>query len=145
MENISGKILLVDDNRYDVLLIKAALKDFDAEEKIVVAQDGEEAFALLFQDKNNKIPHEHLPRIILLDIKMPMIDGIEVLRVIRSNNALKKIPVIMLSSSRDTIDMEQSYNLGANSFVVKPVNLNEFNSVVKEVGKYWLQINEFNN
>lgn len=145
MSNISDKILLVDDNPYDVMLIKEALKKFDIEKNIIVAEDGEEAIGFLFQNTNPDLANGLLPKMILLDIKMPLIDGLEVLKVIRSDNSMNKVPVIMLTSSRDSKDLDLCYNLGANSFVVKPVNLNDFNYVVKQVGKYWLQINELNN
>lgn len=135
-------ILLVDDDPNDVLLMTSALSEFHFGNEIIVAEDGEEALDFLYQ--KGKFAHYSggQPIFIMLDIKMPMMDGIEVLKIIRSDKLFDSIPVIMMTSSRDTHDLEECYKHGANSFVVKPVNIGEFITVVKDVGKYWGVINE---
>lgn len=135
-------ILLVDDNNNDVILMKSALAEANFANEIIVAEDGEEALDFLYKRGKFADYKGDLPVFILLDIKMPMMDGIEVLKIIRSDNAFNGIPVIMMTSSRDAHDMEDCYQYGANSFVVKPVNIIDFVKVVKEVGKYWVVINE---
>jgi CheY-like chemotaxis protein len=135
-------ILLVDDSANDVTLIRAALEQAHFGNPIVVAEDGVEALDFLY-NRGKFVDYEgDEPLFILLDIKMPLMDGIEVLKVIRADPAFKMIPVIMLTSSRDSHDLEACYHEGANSFVVKPVNITEFMSVVKEIGQYWIVVNE---
>jgi two-component system, response regulator len=135
-------ILLVDDSPNDVTLIKAALEDSNLGNDIVVAEDGEEALDFLYKRGKYANYSGGIPIFILLDIKMPLMDGIEVLKIIRSDEALNKIPIIMLTSSRDSHDLQECYNNGANSFVVKPVNINDFIGVVKKLGQYWVVVNE---
>jgi two-component system response regulator len=136
-------ILLVDDSENDVKLIKAVLQEAHLGNDIIVAEDGVEALDFLY--KRGKFSNSIIedPIFILLDIKMPLMDGIEVLKIIRSDVKFKMIPIIMLTSSRDSHDLQECYNNGANSFVVKPININEFVGVVKEIGQYWFIINEF--
>jgi two-component system, response regulator len=142
MQTIIKNILLVDDSPNDVQLIKAALEDAHFGNDIVVAEDGEEALDFLFKrGKFAGIAHND-PVFILLDIKMPMLDGIEVLKIIRADSTFNKVPVIMLTSSRDSHDLQECYDNGANSFVVKPVNIIDFIKVVKELGQYWVVVNE---
>ena len=135
-------ILLVDDSANDITLIKSALEEAHLGNNIIVAEDGEEALDFLY--KRNRFANYtgDAPVFILLDIKMPMMDGIEVLKIIRADEAFNKVPVIMLTSSRDIHDLQACYNIGANSFVVKPININEFMGAVKELGQYWVIINE---
>ena len=142
MKSTIKKILLIDDSANDVTLIKASLLNSHFGNDIVVAEDGEEAIDYLY--KKNKFAGDQSdePVFILLDIKMPLMDGIEVLKVIRSDPKFNKVPIIMLTSSRDSHDLIECYNNGANSFVVKPVNINEFMLVVKELGQYWVVVNE---
>jgi CheY-like chemotaxis protein len=142
METTIKNILLVDDSANDVTLIKAVLKDAHLGNEIIVAEDGEEALDYLY--KRGKFADYSIdnPVFILLDIKMPLMDGIEVLKIIRSDAAFNKIPIIMLTSSRDSRDIQACYDNGANSFVVKPVNMNDFIKVIKELGQYWVVINE---
>jgi CheY-like chemotaxis protein len=142
METIIRKILLVDDSDNDVILIKAVLKDAHLGNEIIVAADGEEAIEFLYRRGRFAGYEGGMPVFILLDIKMPLMNGIEVLKIIRSDKTFSQIPVIMLTSSRDTNDLQECYNNGANSFVVKPVKITEFIEVVKELGQYWVVINE---
>jgi len=142
MESSFRSILLVDDDPNDVTLIKSALEEVHFGNQIVVAEDGEEAVDYLFHRGRYIDCTDSLPVFILLDIKMPIMDGIDVLKIIRNNPSFDYVPVIMMTSSRDTSDLEECYKCGANSFVVKPVNIVEFIKVVKEVGKYWVVINE---
>jgi CheY-like chemotaxis protein len=142
MNAMYKSILLVDDSENDVKLVMAALQGANLGNNIIVAEDGEEALDFLY--KRGKFANDSFdaPIFVLLDIKMPMLDGIEVLKVIRSDAAFNKIPVIMLTSSRSSQDLDDCYNAGANSFVVKPVNIPDFLEVVKELGKYWVVVNE---
>jgi CheY-like chemotaxis protein len=142
METTIKNILLVDDSANDVILIKSALKNAHFGNEIIVAEDGEEAIGFLYKRGKFADYSGGMPVFILLDIKLPLMNGIEVLKVIRSDKAFKHIPVIMLTSSRDTLDLKECYDNGANSFVVKPVNINDFMLVVKELGQYWVVINE---
>ncbi len=135
-------ILLVDDSVNDVALIRNALTKAHLGNNIIVAEDGEEALDFL-ERKGKFADHEgDDPVLILLDIKMPLVDGKEVLKLIRSNEAYKKIPVVMLTSSRNTSDLEECYKLGANSYVVKPIDVIDFVRVVSEIGQYWVVLNE---
>jgi len=142
MKTIIKDILLVDDSENDVKLIKAALADANFGNDIVVAEDGEEAIDFLYKRGKFAGYTRDEPIFILLDIKMPLMDGIEVLKIIRGDSAFNKVPVIMLTSSRDAHDLQDCYDNGANSFVVKPVNIHDFMSVVKDLGQYWVVINE---
>jgi CheY-like chemotaxis protein len=142
METTIKNILLVDDSANDVILIKSALKNAHFGNEIIVAEDGEEAIDFLYKRGKFGDYSGGTPVFILLDIKLPLMNGIEVLKVIRSDQAFKHIPVIMLTSSRDTADLKECYDNGANSFVVKPVNISDFMLVVKELGQYWVVINE---
>lgn len=142
MKTIVKDILLVDDSANDVILIKNALAEAKMGNNIIVAEDGEEAIDFLNTRGKFAGYTGGKPIFILLDIKMPMMDGIEVLKVIRQDPEYNQVPVIMLTSSRDTHDLQVCYDNGANSFVVKPVNMSSFMQVVKELGKYWVVINE---
>jgi len=142
MESSFRSILLVDDDPNDVTLMKSALEEVHFGNPIIVAEDGEEALDYLFHRGRFADINDNLPVFILLDIKMPKLDGIDILRLIRDEPSFDKVPVIMMTSSRDTSDLEECYKYGANSFVVKPINITEFIQVVKEIGKYWVVINE---
>lgn len=142
MQTIIKNILLVDDSPNDVILIKSALGNTHLGNQIIVAEDGEEALDFLYKRGKFSDSDYEMPIFILLDIKMPFMDGIEVLKIIRADAAFNKVPVIMLTSSRDSRDLQECYDNGANSFVVKPVNINDFMGVVKELGQYWVVINE---
>jgi CheY-like chemotaxis protein len=135
------RILIVDDSPKDVELTIAALAEKNLANEVVVAEDGEEALDYLY--KRGKFSNDNgNPGIILLDIKMPKMNGIEVLKHIRSNPKFKSIPVIMLTSSHEEKDLVESYNLGANSYVVKPVDIVQFIDAIKSLGQYWAVINQ---
>lgn len=136
-------ILLVEDNPNDVELTIRALKKNNLLNTLIRVKDGEEALDYIFTrgafiDRDIK----DTPTLILLDLKLPKIDGIEVLRIIKSDPRTKKIPVVVLTTSKDERDVSESYNLGANSYIVKPVDFEKFVAAVKELGYYWLLLNE---
>lgn len=136
------RILLVEDNPKDVELTLAALAEHNLANKVVVTRDGVEGLDYLYRRGQFKLRAEGNPAVILLDIKMPKVDGLEVLRLIKSDMELKAIPVVMLTSSREEKDLISSYQLGVNAYVVKPVNFQEFVDAVKELGVFWAIINE---
>ncbi len=135
-------ILLVEDNPDDVELTVHALKKNNIANPIAVVRDGQEALDYLFyQGKYSGGVHD-LPHLILLDLKLPKVDGIEVLGKIKSEKTLKLIPVVVLTSSKEESDMVKSYDYGVNSYIRKPVDFDQFVDTVKQVGFYWLLINE---
>jgi two-component system response regulator len=142
MKTTIKNILLVDDSENDIKLIKTALHEAHLGNEIIVAEDGEEALDFLYKRGKYSEFNSDIPIFILLDIKMPLMDGIEVLKIIRSDLSFNKIPIIMLTSSSDDHDLKECYENGANSFVVKPVVVKDFMEVVKELGQYWVVINE---
>ncbi|MCD6111923.1 MAG: response regulator [Bacteroidales bacterium] len=131
-------ILLVEDNPDDVELTLRAFRKYNFTNDIIVANDGEEALEIIFERANNK---KLKPDLILLDISLPKVNGIEVLRQIKTNDITKTIPVIILTSSNEEKDLVESYNYGANSYIRKPVDFKMFIDVVKEIGLYWLLLN----
>jgi CheY-like chemotaxis protein len=136
------RILLVEDDPRDVELTLTALDDYKLANEVIVCRDGQEALDYLysrgkFSDRVNEIP-----AVILLDLKLPKVDGLEVLQKIKSDERLKMIPVVMLTSSHEEKDMMRSYRLGVNAYVVKPVDFHEFINAVKELGVFWAVINE---
>jgi CheY-like chemotaxis protein len=133
-------ILLVEDSAKDIELTMAALEDSHLANRVVVLRDGSEALDYLRLQAENG--GDGLPAVMLLDIKMPKVNGIEVLREIRGDAGLKHIPVVMLTSSKEGPDLAQCYELGANAYVVKPVEFGEFFEAVKAVGKFWAVVNE---
>lgn len=138
------EILLVEDNKHDAELAMLALKESNLFNNVVWLKDGKEALDFLFGRgvyKDRDLNHH--PRVILLDLKMPKVDGLEVLREIRANEKTKKIPVVVLTSSREDKDIIRSYELGVNSFIVKPVDFDQFTKCVKDIGYYWALINQF--
>jgi CheY-like chemotaxis protein len=145
MNLILKNILLIDDDINDVTLMKTALKESHFSNEIIVAEDGEVGLDLLYRRGKFSDYKGELPAFILLDIKMPMMNGIEVLKIIREDHLFDKIPVVMMTSSRDVRDLDECYKYGANSFIVKPVNITDFIRVIKEVGQYWGVINETQN
>ena len=135
-------ILLVEDNPLDVELTLAALAEHHLANEVVVTHDGEEALDYLhLRGRFQGRPPGH-PAVILLDLKMPKVDGLEVLRAIKGDAALKTIPVVMLTSSREEPDLVRSYALGVNAYVVKPVDFQAFVTAVKQVGVFWAVHNE---
>lgn len=137
-----ANILLVEDNAMDVELILDAFKEARLMNKIQIARDGREALDHLFGkgDYADRTAYP-LPDLILLDLKMPGIDGHEVLRKVKGTEKLKRLPVIILTSSKDEGDRAMSYDNGANSYLVKPVSFDDFLDVVKQVSEYWLTLN----
>jgi len=135
-------ILLVEDNENDEVLTIRALHKNNIVNEVVVARDGEEALDFLFgTGKYEGLPRQK-PVLTLLDIKLPKVNGIEVLRAIRGDEKLKLLPVVMLTSSNQEKDIIESYQLGVNSYIVKPVDFNQFSESVKVLGLYWLVLNE---
>ena len=135
------KILLVEDNADDELLTLRVFKKNNIKNEVVVARDGAEALEVLLGSAT-KPPMNPLPTIILLDLKLPKVDGLEVLRLIRTNEKVKTIPIVVLTSSKEEQDVIESYKLGANSYVRKPVEFTEFSDAVSRLGIYWLLLNE---
>ncbi|MDP2174057.1 MAG: response regulator [Candidatus Cloacimonadaceae bacterium] len=134
-------ILLVEDNPSDIELTKRALSKSRIGNELIVKEDGLEALTYLFEECG-KPGKASLPTLILLDLKLPVVDGMEVLRRIRTDERTKRLPVVILTSSGETVDIGNSYDLGANSFIRKPVDFNQFAEAVKYLGLYWLVINE---
>jgi CheY-like chemotaxis protein len=136
------KILLAEDNPNDVELTLTALQEHGLQNEVVVARDGTEVLDYLYargKFASNSVP---LPVVIFLDLKMPKVDGLEVLHQIKSDPALQHIPVVVLTSSRQEQDLVESYGLGVNAYVVKPVAFDKFIDVVKNIGLFWVLINE---
>jgi len=136
------RILLVEDNPKDVELTLSALAENNLANEVVVTRDGAEGLDYLYRRGQFKLRAEGNPAVILLDLKMPKVDGLEVLRLIKSDMELKAIPVVMLTSSREEKDLIASYQLGVNAYVVKPVNFRDFADAVKELGVFWAIVNE---
>lgn len=138
----SVEILLVEDNPNDLELTLRALRKNKVANDIQIAVDGEEAVQFLFREGKFADRPEGNPQMVLLDLKLPKIDGMEVLRRLRTDVGTRSIPVVVLTSSREERDIVESYNLGVNSYVVKPVEFDKFISAVSEVGMYWLLLNQ---
>jgi two-component system, response regulator len=136
------KILLAEDNPKDVELTLEALEDSNLANRVVVVKDGVETLEYLRCQGQYVNREPSLPSVLLLDIKMPRKDGIEVLREIREDSLLKLLPVVMLTSSREDKDLLNSYYLGVNAYVVKPVNFNGFIDAIKQLGIFWGLVNE---
>ncbi len=137
------ELLLVEDNLHDAELTIRSLKKVNLANKLFHVKDGAEALDFIFcRGEYSDRKHQKNPKVILLDIKMPKVDGIEVLRQIKSNEATRSIPVVIMTSSKEEQDIITSYNLGVNSYVVKPVNFEGFARAVAELGLYWLINNQ---
>jgi two-component system, response regulator len=136
-------ILLVEDNPDDVELTRRAFKKSNIANELVVVGDGQEAIDFLFATGAHAGRDvEHLPEVVLLDLKLPKVDGLEVLRRMRSHEHTRMLPVVILTSSKEEHDMVSGYALGANSYVRKPVDFIEFTEAVKTLGLYWLVLNQ---
>ena len=139
MVNLEPKtILLVEDNPDDEKLTLRAMRQSDVPNTIMVAHDGAEALEIIFGNGNRA---HRLPALVLLDLKLPKVSGLEVLEKLRANEATKTLPVVVLSSSDEERDIAESYSLGANSYIRKPVDFDEFIDSVRQLGTYWLSIN----
>jgi CheY-like chemotaxis protein len=136
------RILLAEDNANDVELTMTALRENNVLNEVVVVRDGAEALDYLFQREGFRQRGGGNPALLLLDLKMPKVDGIEVLRQVKADPALKTIPVVVLTSSREEQDLVRTYDLGVNAYVVKPVDFHEFIEAVKLLGGFWAVINE---
>lgn len=137
------KILLIEDNISDVELAQRALKKLNIANPIVVLEDGKEALDYLFcRGKYAHIPEGDIPALILLDLKLPVIDGLSILREIRSNPKTRAYIVVILTSSKEEQDLIAGYEIGVNSFIQKPVDFSRFLEVMKQIGFYWLLLNE---
>ena len=136
-------ILLVEDNPMDVELILEALPEYNFANRIVTVKDGVEALEYLNCTGKYKSRRGNNPAVILLDIKMPRMDGIELLQILKKDEKLKLIPVVMLTSSHEEPDLKKCYELGANAYVVKPVKFSDFIDAVKQIGVFWTLLNEF--
>ncbi|HVH66642.1 MAG TPA: response regulator [Gemmatimonadales bacterium] len=136
----SGHILLVEDNSDDVALTMRALKSHNITNEVIVARDGVQALEYLFGKDGGSGPEE-LPAVVLLDLKLPRVNGMEVLQRIRAEERTKLLPVVILTSSDEERDVVDGYSLGANSYVRKPVDFVEFTQAAKQLGLYWLLMN----
>ena len=140
---MASEIILVEDNISDADLITRALAKSNVANKILHLKDGQEALDYLFSEGKWKgIKTSNLTKLILLDLKMPKISGLEVLRKIKSNEETKKIPVVVLTSSKEDPDIQECYKLGVNSYVVKPLGFDEFSKTVSQLGMYWMLLNQ---
>ena len=136
-------ILLVEDNPDDITLTLRALKKNNISNEVVIAKDGVEALDYLFgtgmyEDRDTSV----MPVVTLLDLKLPRIDGLEVLKRVRENERTKLIPIVILTSSKEENDLINGYSLGANSYIRKPVDFNQFSEAIRELGLYWILLNE---
>jgi len=143
MTSTPVEILLVEDNPSDVKLTLKALQKYNLANKVTVLKDGAEALDFLFaegiySDRNYK----EIPKVIFLDLKLPLVDGIEVLRKIKSDETTRRIPVVVLTSSKESRDIDECYQLGVNSYVVKPLDFEKFLDSVSNLGLYWVLMNE---
>lgn len=143
MSEEAVEILLVEDNPHDIKLALHAFQIHKIANKIEVVRDGAEALEFIFC--TDRYAHRKLvngPRFILLDLKLPLVDGLEVLKRIKSDPRTQAIPVVMMTSSREECDLVESYKLGVNSYIVKPVDFEQFTEAVRQLGYYWLLLNQ---
>jgi two-component system response regulator len=139
----SRLILLVEDNRDDVELTLRAFEKSQVDGEIVVAPDGEEALEFIFAEgRHAGRDITRVPDVVLLDLKLPKLDGLEVLERLRADARTRRLPVVILTSSREQRDLAATYDLGANSYVQKPVDFDEFMTAARQIGVYWLDVNE---
>lgn len=144
METMIPKVLLVEDNPDDEALTLRAFRKSNLTNEIVVARDGVEALDYLFGTGTYAGRDvEDLPQLVLLDLKLPKVDGLEVLQRVRESDITKTLPVVVLTSSKEQEDLLTSYSLGANSYIRKPVDFNQFIQAVQQLGLYWLVLNQY--
>jgi DNA-binding response OmpR family regulator len=136
-----GRILMVEDDNNDVDMTMTALEEYNLANEVVVTRDGEEALDYLYCRGRYKSRANDNPAVLLLDLKLPKVDGLEVLRQVKSDDKLRMIPVVVLTSSHEEKDMVASYQLGVNAYVVKPVDFHEFVNAIRELGVFWAVIN----
>ena len=141
MSNL-GRILMVEDDPKDVELTLTALEEYNLANEVVVTRDGEEALDYLCRRGSFTTRSNENPAVLLLDLKLPKVDGLEVLEQIKSDERLRMVPVVVLTSSREERDLVASYRLGVNAYVVKPVDFHEFVNAIKELGIFWGIINQ---
>lgn len=142
MDNIAVEVLLVEDNPRDAELTIRALKKHHLANQLFHVEDGAEALDFLFaRGKYQGIENNHPPRVVLLDLKLPKVNGLEVLRILKTSERTRSIPVVVVTSSAEDPDMRAAYDLGANSYVVKPVQFEAFVEAMSKVGIYWLMVN----
>jgi CheY-like chemotaxis protein len=132
------EIVVVEDDPNDAELIMRVLKKHNLANKVVLLTDGEQALEFLAGKKSST----HVPKVVLLDIKLPKVDGIEVLKVLKADDRTKNIPVVILTSSREERDVVAAYELGVNSYVTKPIKFDDFAKAVSELGLYWMLLNK---
>jgi CheY-like chemotaxis protein len=135
-------ILLVEDNINDVELTLAALQNNNVANQVIIARHGGEALDYLYRRGNHEKRPEGNPVVVFLDLKMPKVDGLEVLRQMKNDDSLKMIPVVMLTSSREEADLIKSYKFGVNAYVVKPVGFEQFTEAIRQLGIFWAVLNE---
>ncbi len=135
-------VLLVEDSKNDVELALEALAEEDFVENIIVVGDGQQALEFLLRAGPHAEREPGNPILVVLDLKLPRVDGLEVLRQVKSDPRLKNIPIVMLTSSREEADLKASYSLGANAFVVKPVGFEEYTQALQALGSFWTTVNE---
>ena len=142
MENQSLEILLIEDNPYEAELTIRGLKKHNFANKLYHIDDGADALDFIFErGKYKDQVRSGLPRLILLDIKLPRVDGIEILRQLKANEKTRTIPVVILTSSKENQDVKACYDLGVNSYIVKPVDFDSFSKAVADLGMYWMLLN----
>lgn len=143
MEHEKYDIILVEDNPNDAELMVHSLKKNHLANKLIVLEDGEQALNYIFcRGQYAKRDSDELPKVIFLDLKLPKVNGLEVLEQVKSNDKTKQIPIVIVTSSKEDPDIEAAYRLGANSYVVKPVDFDKFKETINQLGLYWLVINE---
>jgi len=145
-ENQYDTVVLVEDNPDDAELTMRSLNSLQLGNQIIWLKDGAEAINYLFDqhpDQSHKVSNQ--PRLILLDLKLPKVNGIEVLKRIKSDDQMKTVPVVVMTSSNESVDLKTCYELGVNSFVTKPINYQEFIEATKNIGLYWLLVNQVPN
>jgi CheY-like chemotaxis protein len=140
--NKLGRILMVEDDPKDIELTLTALEEYNLVNEVIVTRDGEQALDYLYCRGEYKTRSRGNPAVMLLDLKLPKVDGLEVLKQIKSDGELRMVPVVVLTSSKEEKDMVASYKLGVNAYVVKPVDFHEFVNAIKELGVFWAVINE---
>lgn len=143
MKHIEYEILIIEDNPNDSELMVRSLTDNHLINKLVILEDGEQALDFIFGRGNFEDKDiSKLPKVIFLDLKLPKVDGLEVLRQLKANEQTKKIPVIIVTSSKEDPDIKTAYSYGANSYVVKPVDFDDFINTMNQLGLYWLIVNQ---